>query len=79
VKGSFEHGNELSGSIQFWGVPEQLRDWRLLKDSAPCSYFNTYQLYGLHYCSCVSEISSLKRKHSVGRLEKCTTYNVALG
>jgi hypothetical protein len=28
---SYEHENEPSGSIKFWKILEQLRDWRLLK------------------------------------------------
>jgi hypothetical protein len=31
VEGSWEHGNESSGSIQCWKVIEQLHNWRLLK------------------------------------------------
>jgi hypothetical protein len=31
VEGSFEHGNELSGSIKFWEFPEWLHNGQLLK------------------------------------------------
>jgi hypothetical protein len=31
VKGSCEHGHELSGSIKCWEVLELLKNWRLLK------------------------------------------------
>jgi hypothetical protein len=38
VEGSCEHVNEASASIKCWEVPEELNDWRLLKeDSAPWS------------------------------------------
>jgi hypothetical protein len=52
VEGSFEHGNEPSGSITRWKILELLRNWRLLrKGSAPWSYlvtcptFSTGRLY----------------------------------
>jgi hypothetical protein len=36
VDGSFEHGNEPSGSIKCWEILEKLHNWRLLKKgSAP--------------------------------------------
>jgi hypothetical protein len=36
VEGSCEYGNEPTGSIKFWDIPEQLSDWRLFKKgSAP--------------------------------------------
>jgi hypothetical protein len=36
VEGSFEHGNEPSGFINCWQVPEWLYNWQLLrKGSAP--------------------------------------------
>jgi hypothetical protein len=41
VAGSFEHGNESSGSIKGRRFPDQLRDYQLLKKgnaSAPWSY-----------------------------------------
>jgi hypothetical protein len=31
VEGSCEHGDEPSGSIKCWEVPEWLHTWRLLK------------------------------------------------
>jgi hypothetical protein len=31
VKGSCEHGNEPSDSIEYWEILEQLSDWQLLK------------------------------------------------
>jgi hypothetical protein len=31
VEGSCGHGNEPSGSIKYWGIPQWLSDWRLLK------------------------------------------------
>jgi hypothetical protein len=34
VEGSFEHRDELSGSIKCWEVVEKLRDWRVLKKGA---------------------------------------------
>jgi hypothetical protein len=38
VKGSYEHGNEPAGSINFWEVLEQFYNWRLFKwDSVPWS------------------------------------------
>jgi hypothetical protein len=38
LEGSFEHGNEVSGSIKCWEVLEWLHNWRLLKKgSAPWS------------------------------------------
>jgi hypothetical protein len=38
VEGSFENGNEPSGSIKCWEIVEWLRNWRLLKKgSAPWS------------------------------------------
>jgi hypothetical protein len=36
MEGSYEHGNEPSGSIKCWEVLEWLHNWRLLKKgSAP--------------------------------------------
>jgi hypothetical protein len=36
VEGSYEHGNEPSGSIKWCEIYDRLNDWRLLKkDSAP--------------------------------------------
>jgi hypothetical protein len=35
MEGSCERGIEILGSTEFWEVPEQLYNWRLLKDSAP--------------------------------------------
>jgi hypothetical protein len=36
VEGSCEHGNEPSGSLKCWEVPEWLQNWLLLKKgSAP--------------------------------------------
>jgi hypothetical protein len=36
VKGSFEHGNEPSGSLKCWEVLEWMHNWQLLrKGSAP--------------------------------------------
>jgi hypothetical protein len=33
-----KEGNEMSGSLNFWAILENLRDWQLLKkDSAPWS------------------------------------------
>jgi hypothetical protein len=41
VEGSYELGNEPSGSIKFWEILEWLSDWRLLKKgSTPCSEFS---------------------------------------
>jgi hypothetical protein len=38
MEGSYEHGNEPSGSIKFWEILECLADWRLFKKgSAPWS------------------------------------------
>jgi hypothetical protein len=38
VVGTYEHGNEPSGSIKCWELPEQVHNWRLLrKGSAPRS------------------------------------------
>jgi hypothetical protein len=31
VEGSYEHGNEPSGSLKCWEVLEQLRNWQLVK------------------------------------------------
>jgi hypothetical protein len=31
VEGSCEHGDERSGSVEFWEILEWLRNWRLLK------------------------------------------------
>jgi hypothetical protein len=31
VEGSCERGDELSGSIKHWEVPEWLHNWQLLK------------------------------------------------
>jgi hypothetical protein len=37
VEGSCEHGNEPSGSIKVWEIPELLHNWWLLKKgSATC-------------------------------------------
>jgi hypothetical protein len=39
VEGSFEHGNEPSGSIKCSEILRKLRDWQLLKkDSVPSSW-----------------------------------------
>jgi hypothetical protein len=36
VEGSCEHGDEPSGSLKYWEVPEWLHNWQLLrKGSAP--------------------------------------------
>jgi hypothetical protein len=36
LEGSCEHGDELSGSLKCWEVPECLQNWQLLrKGSAP--------------------------------------------
>jgi hypothetical protein len=36
MEGSYEHGNELSGSMKCWEVLEWLHNWQLLKKgSAP--------------------------------------------
>jgi hypothetical protein len=41
VEGSCEHGDEPSGSIKRWKVPEQLHNWRLFKKgSAPMNDVN---------------------------------------
>jgi hypothetical protein len=34
---SCDHENEVSASIKFWEILEYLRDWWLLKNSAPWS------------------------------------------
>jgi hypothetical protein len=34
VESSCEHGDEPSGSLKCWEVPEWLRNWKLLKKSS---------------------------------------------
>jgi hypothetical protein len=52
VEGSCEHGDEPSGSLKCWEVPESLHNWQLLrKSSAPLvsKYSDICQmLYGWH-------------------------------
>jgi hypothetical protein len=44
VEGSSDLCSEPSGSVSRWEILELLSDWRLLKDSAPWSYFVTYNI-----------------------------------
>jgi hypothetical protein len=40
--GSYEHGNEPSGSIKLWEIVECLNDWRLLKKDSVLWSFSDY-------------------------------------
>jgi hypothetical protein len=63
VEGSCEHGDESSGSLKWWEVPERLHNWQLLRrGSAPwvSKQYITAQLNVLVQCFCFVQLNSLR-------------------
>jgi hypothetical protein len=53
VEGSCEHGDEPSGSIEYWNILEQLNNWRLLEmqfSKAAISHASVQKVLVSNFC-----------------------------